>query len=138
MATRRFRIAARLALALVLPALLVPATTAYAAGALDDRTYSVEMGEAGKEEGQEDTLIFHAGTFRSVACDPYGFTAAPYQATEEDGTISFSAEATSETEGRMVWQGKAAGNSITGTAVWDKEGQDSIEYWFRGELAASE
>lgn len=122
-------------LALAAAAVLAAVRVAAAAqGMLDGRTFAVEMGEAGAEEGSADELVFDTGTFRSTACDPYGFTAAPYMAMEKDGAVHFEAEAASPTEGRMLWKGTAHDGTIEGTAVWYKGDETRAEYWFRGRL----
>jgi hypothetical protein len=104
-------------------------------GMLDGKTFVVEMGEVGTEEGEADDLVFTMGTFRSTGCDPYGFTAAPYVAMEKDGSIHFEAEAASPTEGRMVWKGVATGDAVEGSATWYKGDEKRAEYWYRGRLA---
>lgn len=114
--------------------LLAAAPAAAEEGMLDGKTFAVELGEMGAEEGDADGLVFTMGTFRSTGCDPYGFTAAPYMAMEKDGAIHFEAETTSPTEGRMHWKGVATGDTIEGSATWYKGEDQRTEYWFRGRL----
>jgi len=115
--------------------LLLLAAVCLAAGALlDGKTYVGESSQKGKEEKQKDTLIFEKGTFRSTACDQYGFTATPYTAKKEGGVITFTADSTSEKEGKNHWEGTVSDNSIQATLTWTKEGQAPIEYTFKGEL----
>lgn len=85
-------------------------------GPLDGKTFSGEAGYAGKA-GEPDDFVFTAGTFRSTGCDPYGFTAAPYEAMREGDLIRFKAVSKSPTDGTITWMGKAAGDRIEGTAV---------------------
>lgn len=101
---------------------------------LDGRTFIVDFSEKGKTESSKDTLVFADGTFRSVGCDQYGFTAAPYTATEEGEQVGFTASAMSETEGKMDWTGTVAGDGIEGEVTWAKGGQDAIDYEFTGTL----
>ena len=101
---------------------------------LDGKTFIVDFSEKGKTESTKDTLVFADGTFRSVGCDQYGFTAAPYTATEEGESVGFTASATSETEGEMDWTGTVSGDMIEGEVTWAKEGQDAIDYEFTGAL----
>lgn len=105
------------------------------AGALDGKIFTATTGEAGKPTGEKDELIFKDGTFRSVACDPYGFASAPYTATKNaDGSMAFEAKTSSPKEGTIRWQGKVQGEAIAGTYVWEKVGQKPISYWFKGSL----
>ncbi len=112
-------------------AMLSLATLARAAGALDGKTFAGEIGEKGKTTGDKDKFVFRDDTFRSTACDKYGFTAASYTAKAEGDTVSFEAEATSKTDGIMKWMGKAKGGAVVGTALWTKNGK-TMEYWFKG------
>jgi len=125
-------------LALSLLAALVAVTPTVAqetsAGTLDGKTFTVSVTEQGNEP-TPDTLTFTAGTFRSTACDEYGFTAAPYITTESDGTVQFSAAATSDTEGTITWSGTVSGDAVSGTFLWEKKGQDAINYTYEGSLS---
>jgi hypothetical protein len=103
-------------------------------GALDGKTFTVSVTEQGKEP-TPDTLTFTAGTFRSTACDEYGFGAASYTTSESDGTVQFSASATSDTEGAITWSGTITGDAVSGSFVWEKEGQDPISYTYEGSLS---
>lgn len=123
-----------LVLVIALPLCTVSALAA-AEGALDGRSFHGTTAARGQETGEADTLVFADGTFRSLGCDEYGFAAAPYSAEEEDGTIHFEAEAVSETEGTISWQGVVTGDAVRATFLWTKEGQEPIEYLFEGEEA---
>ncbi|HXO21687.1 MAG TPA: hypothetical protein VOA87_17380 [Thermoanaerobaculia bacterium] len=104
-----------------------------AAGLLDGKIFAGKMGEVGKATGDKDQFIFQGGTFRSRACDAYGFAAAPYTATKNaDGTITFTAETESAKEGKMSWKGTVFDDAIDGTVSWVKPGQKAIDYWFKG------
>lgn len=105
-------------------------------GPLDGKTFSGEAGYAGKE-GEPDAFVFTAGTFRSTACDPYGFTAAPYEAMREGDAIRFKAVTKSPTDGTITWMGKAEGDRIEGTAVWRPKGKEPVDMWFRATLEDS-
>ena len=100
-------------------------------GLLDGQTFSGELGEKGKAQGDKDEFIFKGGTFRSAACDAYGFGEAAYSARQAGNVVSFEATTRSEKEGTMTWKGKAAGDRLEGTAVWEK-GNRPTEYWFKG------
>lgn len=118
--------------------LAVPASSSQRAmtGPLDGKTFSGEAGYAGKD-GHPDAFVFTAGTFRSTGCDPYGFTAAPYEAMGDGDAIRFKAVTKSPTDGTITWMGKAAGDRIEGTAVWRPMGKKPVEMWFRATLENS-
>jgi hypothetical protein len=103
-------------------------------GALDGKNYVGESGEVGKTTGDKDELVFADGTFRSTACDQYGFKAVPYTTTQEGDSINFVAHATSEKVVEIHWTGKVTGENCEAKLVWSKAGQKDIEYWFKGTL----
>jgi hypothetical protein len=126
---------AALALALAAAAGMPAVGQALPAGPLDGRIFAATTGETGKTSAEKDELIFKDRTFRSVACDPYGFGSAPYTATKNaDGSMAFAATTSSPKEGTIRWQGKVQGEAIAGTYVWEKAGQKPISYWFKGSL----
>lgn len=104
------------------------------ANVLDNKTFIGELGEKGKKQGDKDTFIFTNGMFESKACTVYGFDKSPYDASKSRETVIFSSETKSEQEGRMKWMGKVIGDKIEGTAIWYKQGQNPVEYWFNGSL----
>jgi len=105
-----------------------------AAGALDGKSFEVKVEQGGDE--QTDTLIFAEGTFDSVECRQYGFSAVPYQAEKKGDRWLFSAEAHSEKEGVARWKGTVIGDSVSGTMEWIKAGQETIHYEFSGKLGS--
>jgi len=115
-----------------------------AGGVLDGKTFVVKQGEKGEEAKGSDTLIFKDGKFRSVGCDEYGFGEAPYKATVEGDTIKFVADTTSESKGKMHWEGTVKGDMIEVNYVWiDKShwykwNPKPLEKWAKGELKKSE
>lgn len=119
-------------LALVL--ISAPARSADAAkGALDGKSYTIDMTKTGDAKAEKDDLIFKDGTFRSTGCDTYGFTAVAYQTKAgADGAMEFMATATSAKEGKMEWKGMVKGDAVEGTAVWTKEGQPAENYTYKG------
>ena len=103
--------------------------------ALDGKTFVGEVGEKGKTKGDKDQFVFKDGTFRSTACDQYGFTATPYRSTAQGTAVMFEAAAISPTDGEMGWKGTAKDDgTLEGTATWTKSGQAPTEYWFKGSL----
>jgi hypothetical protein len=95
--------------------LALGASLAVAAGPLDGKTFVSE----------DDELVFDDGTFRSVECDEWGFTAAPYTTTADGDAIKFTAVATSPNDGTMEWSGTVRGDEIEAHYHWEKKG------WFR-------
>jgi hypothetical protein len=113
-------------------------------GALDGKTFLVKQGEKGEEAKGSDTLIFKDGKFRSIGCDKYGFDEAPYKSTVEGDTIKFVADTTSESKGKMHWEGTVKGDMIDVNYVWiDKShwykwNPKPLEKWAKGYLKKSE
>lgn len=121
-------------LVFVLSVLSISLLAAAQEGALDGKTFAGEMGEAGKDKGDGDELIFKDGKFSSAACEKYGFGDAPYTATVSGDTTTFETETVSAKEGKMKWTGTVTGGKLDGTVMWYKEGQAPVEYWFKTEL----
>lgn len=124
----------RALLALIVLWLAVIAIAAAAGGLLDGRTFVGELGEKGKDKGEAETLVFKDGLFDPLQCHPYGFGAVPYKARLDRSLIRFEAETKSEKEGTMRWKGTVEEGAVSATALWTKEGQAPIEYWFKGTL----
>src|SRR5258708_2263824 len=106
----------------------------FAKGMLDGKTFSGTLGVKGTTKGDKDDYIFQDGTFRSTACDAYGFSAAAYTAKTEGDVITFESTTSSAKEGEMAWKGTVKGDTIAGTRVWKKAGKAPKDYWFRGAL----
>lgn len=104
------------------------------AGPLDGKTFEVMVIDQSSGEETADTLLFANGTFDSVACRQYGFGKAPYEATQEGETWTFTAEAVSPEEGTTTWVGTISGDAIEGTMEWAKSGQNPMHYEFAGAL----
>src|SRR5258708_3194606 len=102
----------------------------FAKGMLDGKTFSGTLGEKGTTKGDQDDYIFQDGTFRSTACDAYGFSAAAYTARAEGDAITFESTTTSAKEGEMAWKGTVKGDAIAGTTVWKKAGKPPKAYRF--------
>lgn len=115
-----------------------------AGSALDGKTFVVQQGDKGKEAKGTDTLVFKDGKFRSVGCDKYGFGEGPYTTTAEGDTIKFVANTTSESKGKMHWEGTVRGDRIEVDYVWIdrshwyKPNPKPLEKWAKGELKKSE
>jgi hypothetical protein len=115
-----------------------------ASGALDGKSFLVEQGEKGEKAKGTDTLIFRNGRFRSVGCDKYGFGDGAYITTADGDAVRFVADTTSETKGKMHWEGKVRGDKIDVSYVWTdrshwyKPNPKPLEKWAKGELKKSE
>ncbi len=108
-------------------------------GVLDGQTFVGQMGKKGDEKGKDDNFVFANGQFESTACEQYGFGTAPYTTLlTEEGGMTFDATTTSPSEGKMHWAGKINGDNVEGTAVGTKEGQEPVDYWFKGTLKKTE
>ncbi len=108
---------------------------AAAMGALDGKNFIGQVGKQGKATGDKDEFRFQAGTFRSTACDRYGFKEAAYTSAMQGDAVTFQAQAVSPTDGTMLWKGTARGEAIEGTTVWSKKAGSAPEaYWFKGTL----
>ncbi|PWT90299.1 MAG: hypothetical protein C5B54_07420 [Acidobacteria bacterium] len=105
-----------------------------AAASLDGKTFEGKTGEKGKTEAHDDSLMFADGKFHSSACDQYGFTPVAYKASQKNGVTTFTAEASSEKEGKINWKGTIKGDDCDATLVWKKAGQKDVEYWFKGSV----
>jgi len=110
---------------LVLPAVAAPQ--------IDGRTYAGEV-KMGDDKPDPDTFIFKAGTFRSTACDQYGYDAAPYTSSEKDGVVSFHSQTKNKSGATMDWNGKIEKQKISGTAVMTTASGEKSEATFTGEL----
>jgi hypothetical protein len=108
------------------------ARPAAAAGDLDGQTYTGMIGESGKA-GDPDNFIFTDGTFRSTACDQYGYSEAPYTVTEDDGKTTFSSTTVNKGGATMAWHGTVTGNAIEGTAVMTPKEGEPQTFWFKGD-----
>jgi hypothetical protein len=100
---------------------------------LDGRTYAIKYKEKGAWFALKDTLLFRNGRFRSMECDPYGFADAGYTG---DGQ-HFTAESSSEKEGRIAWEGTLRGEELEGTFVWTRPGKNPILYTYKGSMMAA-
>jgi len=108
------------------------ATPAAAAGDLDGKTYTGTIGKTG-EAGDPDDFIFTDGSFRSTACDQYGYTAAPYAVTEDSGKTTFSSTTMNSGGNTMAWKGTVTGNAIEGMVVMTPTDGKPQTFWFKGE-----
>jgi hypothetical protein len=97
--------------------------------ALDGRSFEGVFIERGKTSGDPDTLIFKNGRFRSIACDRYGYSDAPYKVVAAGDATRFEAETSSPKYGRLVWSGVIRGGKLDATAMMVRESKSDIENW---------
>jgi hypothetical protein len=96
---------------------------------LDGRRFDGVFIERGKTSGDADTLTFQGGRFRSSACDRYGYSDAPYQASAAGDAIAFQAETVSPKYGKLSWRGAVRGDKLDATATMLREGKPPVENW---------
>lgn len=88
----------------------------------------------GGEKSYDDTLVFDANKFYSEACKKKGFDSVEYQSdTTRFGPAQFSAEAKSDTDGKIKWTGRIAATQMEGEMTWTKKDGTEIHYTFKGE-----
>lgn len=75
-------------------------------------------------------MMFENGRVTNDECIKWGFSDAAYT-LDDKGNFQFTL--TSETEGKMEWEGNVSGSTVSGKMVWIKTGQDNIHYTFKGE-----
>ena len=111
-------------------AALAAAPAAFAqSNGLDGRKFHGVFLEKGKTSGDADKLVFKNGRFRSLACDRYGYSDAPYRATAEGDSIRFEAETESPRYGKLVWKGVVRGDRLDATATMIRAGRPPKENW---------
>ncbi len=120
-------------LALIVLSLFVFAPVSFAApGALDGKTFTGAMLKKGDKKADPDTFIFKSGTFRSTACDQYGYKEGTYSATAGKDKTTFTAVTKNTNGATMNWTGAIKGRKINGTAkMTDSEGK-TMEFTFHG------
>jgi hypothetical protein len=96
---------------------------------LDGRSFHGIVLEAGKTEGDADTLLFEGGRFRSTACDRYGYGDGAYTARRDGERIHFDAETRSSTSGRLRWHGTVDGHRLDGTLTMLRDDAPVGEKW---------
>ena len=106
----------------------LPAAPALA-GNIDGRSFQGVFLERGKTSGDEDTLIFKDGRFRSTACDRYGYSDAPYTATAAGDALRFQAETVSPKYGKLLWSGTIRGGKLDATVMMLQPGKSAVENW---------
>ncbi len=94
--------------------------------ALDGKTFKGEV-KIGSEKSDPDNFVFDKGTFRSTACDEYGFTASPYNTTAVNGKTAFQVTTKNKDGWTIAWNGTLSNNTIEGTAI-RTNGEGKVEH----------
>jgi len=110
------------------PSLAVPA----AGGRLDGKAFHIEIADQTTQSCSREHALFQTGTFESMECRRYGFARTKYESLAAGDSTSFKAVAPSPAEGTNTWAGVIKGDVIHGTLLWEKAGQTSILYHFKG------
>ena len=97
--------------------------------ALDGRSFEGVFIERGKTSGDADTLLFKDGRFRSIACDRYGYSDAPYKTAALGDSMRFEAQTESAKYGKLLWTGVVRGGKLDATATMVRDGKSNIENW---------
>jgi hypothetical protein len=104
-----------------------------AAGALDGKTFTVEIARRGtKTKTRPDELVFADGKFRSSAHDKLGFGETLYTSAPSGAKTAFDATAKSAKQGVMTWKGTVDGDAISGEMTWNRTRRTPVRYWFKG------
>ena len=96
---------------------------------LDGRRFEGVFIERGKTSGDADTLVFKDGRFRSIACDRYGYSDAPYKTSMTGDAMRFEAETQSAKYGKLVWNGVVRSGKLDATAIMVRSGESPRENW---------
>src|SRR6187397_1937092 len=88
--------------------------------------------KAGAKE-YDETFTITPSKFVSEACKKHGFGETNYvEDSRRFGPTAFTAEATSEKEGKAKWSATVTVNEITGELVWTKKDGTELHYSFKG------
>lgn len=101
-------------------------------GILDGKSFHIEIAEQATQSCSREHAIFLKGQFESMECRRYGFSRTAYEAHAAGDSTVFMAVAPSPEEGTNTWRGVVHGKTIHGTLLWEKAGQKSIAYSFKG------
>ncbi len=122
--------------ALVVGSVLGVSSLALAAGGLDGKAFSGEIGQQGKTDSQPDTFVFKDGAFESTLCTTFGYGKGAYRTEPKGDAVEFTAKTVSTDGGTMQWKGAVKGGQVEGTVVSTEKGQISTS-WFKGALKKS-
>jgi hypothetical protein len=103
-------------------------------GALDGKSFEIEMVGADGKPQDKDRVSFQAGSFDSSSCRPFGFIRTAYTTSADGEGLRFTAVAASAEYGLNHWQGTVRGDKIEGTLT-SGEGADAPMLKFSGHRA---
>ena len=96
---------------------------------LDGRKFEGVFIQRGKTSGDADTLVFKDGRFRSLACDQYGYSDAPYKVTSAGDSMRFETETQSPKYGKLLWNGTVRNGKLDATVMMVRDGKAPVENW---------
>lgn len=102
---------------------------------LDGLKFEGQTGEKDKGDHHSDTITFEDGKFRSLDCEDWGFSPAPYSVLKDGDKYIFSAVLRSANRGTLEWRGVITGDTATATFHWQHERwywDIDRHYWFEG------
>jgi hypothetical protein len=105
-------------------------------GLLDGKSYRGMFIEKGNTSGDDDTLSFSGGRFRSSACDQYGYSDAVYSAIKQGDAVHFDAETRSPRYGKLIWKGVVKGDKLTCDVLMVQDGKPAIENYVNATLVS--
>ena len=132
-----------LCLFLISSPLIFKAQTQNSKGALDGKTFTVDVYKEGKKKPLDvDELKFNLGKFKSKYFADWGFTKSSlYEITSIDSSsaenkiYSFSAAVINDIKETMTWSGTIAGEEIEGSAeIVNTKGVKKYSLTFNGKL----
>ncbi len=100
-----------------------------------NNTYEISNYVNGKFDNKEN-IIFADGKISGSVCTQYGFAPSVYQVKQlTDKNYVFTALMKSKDEGELYWEGTLHPDLgiVQGKTIWQKDGQESITYNFKGE-----
>ncbi|WP_298545281.1 hypothetical protein [uncultured Aquimarina sp.] len=98
------------------------------------KTFRIDNYIGDKFDNSED-LVFTDTDVEGSICIQYGFKKAKYTTKiNKNGLHEFSCTMSSKEHGKMIWIGEKTGSKISGEYLWTKEGQDPIQYTFKGKI----
>lgn len=96
----------------------VPPDVAPKPGPLDGKSFSGDLIKTGEKTGDPETLTFAEGKFRTKTGDAHGFDEVPYHVMKVGETMTFRADAVSQRDGKMSWNGRIQGDHLEANLIW--------------------
>ena len=99
------------------------------ATSLDGRSFKGKLWATGlfRWIRAKDTIVFKEGTFAWTSGIDAGYKPAPYETTEENGSVIFTVRSVREEGDYVDWSGVYDGESLSNvTAVWTRVEKDFV------------